>query len=247
MVRRVVFSLGLVLALDAASAGLLQPRATDLAAKYDGFTLILGPTRRLVYGGIRGTLHQLESQDRKLVERLRRELWSPVLEMVAADLDNDGQDEVVGFTQNNRLFVLNGTNLQDIWNTQEGRLRSIRALTVADVDEDGQAEILLVVDGQLRIFSGMRDILEWQSVQEYQDTDIAVGDVDGDGKLEIVLNSGLVLDALFRELEWKYDPGFGQEMDLYDVDNDGRLEIVGLGADGLLRVFDVDERRVKFD
>ena len=191
-----------------AGAGILHPRAPDFAAKYQPFTYILSPSsRRLVYGSYRGTLHLLENRQGNLVEKLARDLWSPVLEIVAADLDGDKQEEVVGFTQDSRLFVLKGTDLQDIWNTQLGRFQSITALTVADVDGDEQPEILMIADGLLRIFSGMRDTEEWKGSEPYTDSDLAVGDVDGDGK----------------------------------------LEIVGLGPDGLDRVFDVDERRVKWN
>jgi hypothetical protein len=244
---RIAAALAAVFGAAPAGADLLQPRAPDLAAKYEAFTLVLGPTRRLVYGTYRGTLHLLETRDGKLVESATRDLWSPVIEMLGVDLDGDGQDEIIGYTQNARLFVLRGNDLQDIWNTQEGRFRQIQSLTTGDVDNDGQVELVLVADQRLRIHSGLRDTEEWVSSQAYTDEDIAVGDVDGDGKLEIVLISGVVLDALFREEEWRYEPGFGVEMDLFDIDRDGKLELVTVGADGLIRVFDVDERRVKWN
>lgn len=233
---------------DGAAAGTLQPRAPDLAAKFESFTLVLGPTRRLAYGTHNGTVILKQTQNGSLVEVQKRYLWSPVIEMVAADLDGDGQDEIVGFTQNARLFVLRGTDLQDVWNTPERRYTTIKALTVGDVDADGRKEILVVADDALRIYSGLQDIVTWQSTEKYDDTEICVGDVDGDGKAEIVLNtSGKVLDAAFREVEWRYDTGFGSEIELFDIDGDGKLEILGLSADGLLRIFDVDERRVKID
>jgi hypothetical protein len=237
-----------VITASPVTASILEPRATDLAANFENATLVLGPTRRLAYGSQNGTLLLLESRDGTLVEVTKRYLWSPVLEMVAVDLDANGQDEIVGATQNGRLFVLRGTDLGDIWNTPENRFRSIRAVTAGDVDQTGQTEIVFIADEKLRIYQGMRDVLVWESTDTYTDNEIAIGDVDGDGRPEIVLNtSGKVLDAAFREVEWTYDPGFGTEMELFDIDADGRLEIIAVGADGLLRVFDVDERRVKID
>jgi hypothetical protein len=246
--RSATLALGLVALAGAAGADMLQPRATDLAAKYEPFTLILGPTRRIVYGSYRGTLHLLESRGGQLVERQTRDLWSPVVAMVAADLNGDGQDEVVGYTQNSRLFVLAGTDLQDIWNTQEGRFNSITALTVGHVDDDGQLEIVLVADGLLRIFSGLQDLEEWKSSDTFEETDIEIGDVDRDGQNEIVLSSGLVLGAVFRDIEWRYDRGrFGNELDLFDIDGDGIVELVARGPDGLIRVFDLDQRQLKWN
>jgi len=48
-------------------------------------------------------------------------------------------------------------------------------------------------------------------------------------------------------VEWQYDAGFGSEIELFDIDGDGKLEILGFGSDQLLRIFDVDERRLKID
>ena len=237
----------LFLGAAGAPAGNLEPRATDLAAKYEAFTLVQGPQRRLLMGNQRGTLTLLESQGGQLRTAASRELWSPVLELVAADLDGNGQDEVVGATQDFRLFVLRGTDLSDIWSTPPGRFQSLSALTVADVDNDGEKEITFVADDLLHISSALKDVEEWKSADPRPATDIAVGDVDGDGQSEIVLNTGLVLGAAFRDVKWEYEPGFGVEVDLFDVDADGILEVISLGGDGLMRVFDVDKRQVKSD
>lgn len=238
-----------VLALVAGTAVFgdqLQPRAHDFASKYPGFIIVNGSQRRLVYGSYRGTLHMLESRSGRLATVLTRELWSPVIRIYAIDLDKDGQDEVVGYTQNSRLFVLRGTDLQDIWNTPEGRFKSISALTLADVDQDGEPEIVFMADNQLRYYTALQDIEEWKSQETFNATEIAVGDVDGDGSDELVLNSGFVIGALFRDVKWAYTPGFGSRFDLFDIDSDGILEIVSQGGDGLVRVFDVDERRLKW-
>jgi len=223
----------------------IETRATDLAAKYEPFTLVQGPQRRLLFGSHRGTLTLLESQGGQLRTAASRELWSSVLEVVAADLDGNGQDEVVGATQDSRLFVLHGTDLSDIWSTPPGRFQSLVALTVADVDNDNETEIVYIADGVLRVSSALKDVEEWKSSDPQSATDIAVGDVDGDGQLEIVLNTGLVLGALFHDVKWEYEPGFGVEMDLFDIDADGILEVISLGGDGLIRVFDIDQRQIK--
>ncbi len=234
------------LAPTALHGDFLTPRAADFAAKYLPFTMVNGPQRRLLFGSYRGTLQLFESQNGKLVAVKTRELWSPVLRIFAADLDGDGQDEVVGHTQNARLFVLRGSDLQDIWNTPEKRFNSISALTLGDVDDDGQLEIVFIADNLLRFYTALQDVEEWKSQIPFTATELAIGDVDGDGGLDIVLNSGIVLGAVFRDVKWTYTPGFGSRIDLYDIDADGKLEILGYGGDGLMRVFDVDERRLKW-
>jgi hypothetical protein len=241
-----VFALSAIAAAPAA-AGITQPRITDLAAKCEAGTLVLGPTRRVAFGTYNGTILLYESRNGTLVKVMQRYLWSPVVEMIAVDLDHDGQDEIVGHTQNARLFVVRAVDLGDIWNTPEQRYRSIRTVAAGDVDADGQIEIVLIADDRLRIYNGLRDVIEWESQNTYTDTELAIGDVDGDGAQEMVFNRGRVLDAVFREVEWTYEPGFGNEIDLFDIDSDGMLEIIGVGSDGLIRVFDVDERRIKID
>jgi WD40 repeat protein len=117
------------------------------------------------------------------------------------------------------------------------------------VDQDGQIEILFIADKLLRIFSGLQDVEEWKSTQTFNDIDMKIGDVDNDGRDELVLNGGQVFDAYYRNLEWgsELTTGFGVEIDLYDIDNDGIPEVIGRGADGLIRIWDVDLRRMKFN
>jgi hypothetical protein len=247
--RLLVISMSLlVLAGDTVRADLLHPRGPDFAARYQAFTMVMGPTRRLLYAYVTGTLHLLESRDSKLVEVRTRDLWSPVLRMIAVDLDGDHQDEVVGYTQDARLFVLRGTDLQDVWNTPINRWSKITAITVGDVDQDGEIEILIIADRILRVYKGLQDVEEWKSTITFDDTDMCIGDVDGDGRDELVLNGGKVYDAYFRNLEWGSETGgFGADIELYDIDNDGKLEVIGVGADGLVRIWDIDEHRQKFN
>ena len=225
----------------------LIPRVTDFAAKYQAFTLIHGPQRRMVYATYTGTLHLMESNNNQLRTIRKRELWSPMKELLAADLDGDGQDELVGFTRDNRLLVMRGTDLGDIWITPEGRYRDLKALSIGDVDDDGEPELVFIADGYVRIFTALRDVEEWKSDAEFpRATDIEIGDIDNDQVLDIVFNSGLVVGAIFRDIKWTNDTPFGDEIDLFDIDHDGILEIIGVTG-GVVRIFDGDERRLKFD
>jgi hypothetical protein len=245
--RNLVVVCLMLLVAPSAFAFNLIPRATDFAAKYQAFTLVHGPQRRMVYATYTGTLHMLESRNNELQTILKRELWSPMKELLAVDLDGNGQDEIVGFTKDNRLVVLRGTDLGDIWSTPEGRYKDLKALTVGDVDDDGEPELVFVADGFVRIFSALRDVEEWKSSIEFpRATDIEIGDVDNDQVLDIVFNSGLVVGAIFRDIKWTYDQPFGDQIDLFDIDQDGILEVIGV-TNGVVRIFDVDQRRLKFD
>jgi hypothetical protein len=66
--------------------------------------------------------------------------------------------------------------------------------------------------------------------------------VDGDGRVEIVLNSGQVLDSSRAEVEWEDEPFFGK-IELFDIDGDGIPEVLTENpGGGPLKVFDVDYR-----
>jgi len=103
-------------------------------------------------------------------------------------------------------------------------------LAVADVDADGQLEVVLVGDRATTVLDASSLQLEWTG-QGYGGLQVAVGDLDGDGTPEIVVNGELlahVLDAAAREEEYAWNGGFGESISLADVDHDGRSDIAFL-------------------
>ena len=150
-------------------------------------------------------------------------------------------------TRRGDLFVIDLGTLEDIWRTPEGFFQAVNSFSVADVDGDAKPEIVLLADDRLVIFSGDEETEEFRSAEEYLAQQILVADVDGDGQDEIVLNTGLVLDAKFRQMEWEHPGGFGPQMDIFDIDGDGNLEIVGLTPAGDIQIVEADERRVKWE
>ena len=119
-------------------------------------------------------------------------------------------------------------------------------MTLHNVDDDEQVELLFVADGRLHIYDGRDQFEEWRSDQDnITATEILVGDVDGDGAEEIVLNDGFVFDARYRDLEWQSPEPFGERMGLLDIDDDTIPEVIGEFQGRFLRVFDIDLRRLK--
>jgi hypothetical protein len=66
--------------------------------------------------------------------------------------------------------------------------------------------------------------------------------VDSDAPLEIVLNSGVVIDTVVGEAEWRTDP-FGERIELLDIDGDGIEEVLGYTQGAPMRIFEVDRRQ----
>jgi hypothetical protein len=117
-------------------------------------------------------------------------------------------------------------------------------MTIANVDEDDAFELILLVQGRIYYVDGATFQQEYQSLQAYRAVRMAVGNVDSDAELELVLNSGKVLDVKTTEEEW--GPGvFGDFIQLLDIDGDGLQEILGWTSGREMRIFDVDSRQEK--
>lgn len=172
------------------------------------------------------------------------ELWDPVgkallntlvtaavqpRSMDLADLNGDGLDE---------LFIISGNRLW-IYDSAGGLIRSIAAggsdVEVAQMDADQQLEIALasgvVVDGLTFVtqFSFNAGLV----------TDLEAGDIDGDGRAELLAISDQDLifayDVDLSATRWTLPQASPYSIRLVDVENDGLLELlVGRGqVDGV--------------
>jgi uncharacterized repeat protein (TIGR01451 family) len=173
-----------------------------------------------------------------------------------ADLDNDGTMEVIGSAYT--IFVLNGKTGALKWQMKSGHDRSEPnadsvgrtwpGIVVADVDQDGSPEIVTAHSGgYVSVYNSSGYFKPgWpQRPTSNEIRSLAVADLDGDGKLEI-----LVAVAVYANYnQWyvyEYDgtlrsgwpqlasgaPGdaagcYNENIGVGDLDGDGRGEIIG--------------------
>lgn len=219
----------------------------------DGFDCLLAlpPTEeereRFLLGDAHGFLHVYQRREQAYEEVwVSENLEGPIAGLFLADVNLDALDEIVVYTENGRIYFLDSTNYHTLWSNPHGDYGTITAMTLHNVDDDEQVELLFVADGRLYIYDGRDQFEEWRSDQDnITATEIIVGDVDGDGAEEIVLNDGFVFDARYRDLEWQSPEPFGERMALLDIDDDTILEVIGEFQGRFLRVFDIDLRRMK--
>jgi hypothetical protein len=187
-------------------------------------------------------------------------------EIEIADLDNDGKPEIIYTNYNvnsyhngygNFVFVLwNKTSQGVINNFSFENFNAFKvdsqtaSFAVADIDGDGKRDIV-VVNNQLHTVSILRNIITNGIVNSSAfapkvtfdtnrfPTSLAVADFDGDGKLDIAVNS-MESVAVFRNTA---TPGLIDEKSLAgrvtfnafvkdriiaaDMDGDGRMDLVG--------------------
>ena len=164
-------------------------------------------------------------------------------EVLAGDLDGDGLDDsLICRTSNGKIYVwaLDGYSL--LWESLPSEYQRVTCFTIANIDEDRFNEIVMLADNRIVYIDGESFTKSFTSINEYEATMILCGDVDGDRRVEIVLNSGQVLDSITGDLEWE-DERFSGKIELLDIDGDGMPEVLTENpVNGPLKVFDVDHR-----
>lgn len=143
------------------------------------------------------------------------------------DTENDGDPEIYVGLLNGDLRIFDGKALVQK-SEIAGPDEEIRQILLADADNDGSADLVIVTPDTTYLRSPITHALERQI--PYGASDARVGNVDDDADLELVLANGLVLDQHLGTLtvDWTYPPGtFGARIELVSLDADPALEIVG--------------------
>ena len=164
-------------------------------------------------------------------------------ELLAVDLTGDGFDDaLICRTNAGKIYAWRLEDYALVWESLQSEYQTISCFTTANVDEDAANEIVMLADGFIYYVDGVNFTREFTSIETYAATMIRCGDVDGDGRMEIVLNTGQVLDSVTGEVEWA-DQVFFSKIELVDIDGDGMPEILTENEfGGPIKVFDGDYR-----
>jgi len=221
----------------------------DLAKAYRYF-FVLDPSAegntRYMYSDVSAHIHVFElKKGRPQLDWETATLGSAVTALFVADLDADGAKEIVVATARGRIIVYDAQNYDRVHENFLEPVESIDCMASANLDNDPQEELVFIAEKRLNIYDGRSATMEWRSQQEFQATEILLGDLDDDPQLEILLHTGAVIDSRFYTLE----PGsiengiFGTRIKLFDLNGDGHPEVLGETAGYMLRVYDVYSRR----
>ena len=207
-------------------------------------------TLRVVYGDAQGSLHVVRYVDGRGFEEWKSEpLGSAVLGVFVKDVDADGEIEIVAYTFTH-VVLYSAEDYSFIWQIQE----DITQVAIANVDDDPQLELVYLVKSlghsemHIHVYDclelyeqGISDVIPKESIHAQS---MVIADFDDDYGLEVVLNTGVVVDLDTLIMEWYFADGFGDRLGYLDIDGDGVLELIG-EVDGLrhtryLRIFNVD-------
>ena len=121
--------------------------------------------------------------------------------------------------------------------------------SISDINGDGFPDLLVGDEGTntLYAFDGKSGSLLWKfKTGGAVSSSPAIGDIDGDGKPEVVFGSDdnylYILDGTNGNLKWKYQTGNDIESSpaLGDVDRNGKIDIAVASGDGYLYLFEVN-------
>lgn len=86
----------------------------------------------------------------------------------------------------------------------------VAGAAIADIDVDGQADLVTVTPGTLAVYDLASGAHEWSTTTGGHD--VAVAQLDADLPLEVVIATtpGVVIDGATHATEWSYIDGFGR-------------------------------------
>ncbi len=197
-----------------------------------------------LYGDVYGRLHLLRWTPKGWVlEWELTNLGTKIRRFFVNDLFADGMLEITVATVDGRILIYRVGTYQNLWQNLEDRFTSIDAITIANVDTDPQLEFIYIADSRLYIVDSISKSKQWISDRKFDASEMIVDNVDRDPQPEIILNTGVVIDSRFLNVELVFDKGFGDRLMTFDMNNDGIPEVIGEFSDYSLRIFDVYAKR----
>jgi hypothetical protein len=171
---------------------------------------------------------------------LSKHLDGVIREIQVADLSGDGYHDIfMARTSTGMLYVWSGTTFDLRFESLPTDYKHITAFTTGDVDAGEYAEIVVNADKKIYFLDGKNFKRKWTSLLEYEATRMLCGDVDGDNNMEIVLNTGQIVDTFTGDVKWE-EEGFFDRIELLDMDGDGIPEILTEGNGTSLKIYDMD-------
>jgi hypothetical protein len=159
-----------------------------------------------------------------------------------------GGEEVIVLGYGNGTLELIAGDTRTPFRTIPTGATELRGLTIANLDADRQPEAVFCDADQIFIVDlATSAVTSWSMAC----VDLAVGQVDDEPGLEIVVatpaDPAYVLDAASGAIEWTNNLGFGSDVEVGDLDGDGRDEVAaGVYWSNGITVFNVETHSIGY-
>jgi M6 family metalloprotease-like protein len=170
---------------------------------------------------------------------------------VAGDMDNDGVMEIIVAQGTGNVASLDENGVVE-WQIHLSDTARFSSPALADLDEDGYLDVVFSAGTKLYAFNKNGSYIDYfpidtkSEVNETQSSP-TVGDIDGDGRLEVLI--GTLDDRLFAYHAWNGKRAAGFPLSrgnriyssptLADIDKDGDIEVAIGADDNTLQIYDL--------
>jgi hypothetical protein len=213
-----------------------------LTSKYD-FAIQYGSASndnlKLLYVDSNNHIHVYRLADERFeLDWEQTNLGTRVTSMFISPLYGDGRPMLAVSTFGGRILVydMDGYDLE--WENLQDPFDMISYMVAENLDDDPQEEFVFVAEKKLIIYDSLSKTFEWVSQYPVAAQQIKLANMDDDPQLEIILNTGVIIDSKFFNIEFEANRPFGPRIMIFDMNGDGIPEIWGESQDQILRVFD---------
>jgi hypothetical protein len=194
---------------------------------------------RLLYADQLNHIHIYRIEDDRFeLDWQQTNLGTRVTSMFVSDLFGNGQSMLTISTFGGRILVYDMDGYDLVWENLQDPFKIIEYMVAENVDVDPQQELIFVAEEKLVVYDSLNRTFEWVSQVRVSAQMIKLANIDSDPQLEIILNSGIIFDSKFYNIEFEWDRPFGSRIELFDINGDGIPEIWGESTDLILHVFD---------
>ena len=198
----------------------------------------------LLYADVYGKIYLKRATERGWAREWEvTNLGSKIRKYFILDVEQDGVLELVIATMSGRILIYRLDDYSNSWENIEDGFSSIEAIDVVNIDADPQVEFIFLAEGTLYIVDSVDKRRQWISQRKFTASELIVANVDKDDQPEIILNTGIVIDSKFYQIDLEWDKPFGERLSVFDINSDGIPEIIGEFQDYSLRIFDVYAQR----